>query len=156
MKNKRVFSIVLVFLPLAVGLLSYIITGNNMDIYSQINKPPLAPPTWLFPLAWSILYLLMGIASAIVYTKETDDCAKETGMLLHYIQLILNFSWSIVFFNMQAYLLSFIWLVLLWLAVLFMLIMHRRVSKVAFCLNILYLLWLTFAAYLNLAIFILN
>ena len=125
--------------------------------YGELKKPFLAPPASLFPIAWSILYLLMGVGAALVYTKDTqNDENRKLGIIFHLIQLILNFFWSIIFFNAREYLLAFVWLILLWLSVMSMLINYSKVSKTAFFLNVPYLVWLTFAAYLNLAVFILN
>lgn len=156
MKKNKFFAVLLILLPLAIGLLSAYITSDEMALFNQINKPPLSPPAWLFPIAWTILYLLMGIAAAIVYTSQVNNSSRKIGLLLHCVQLILNFFWSLIFFNMKAYLFSFLWLVLLWLSVFSMIIAYKNVSKSAYLLNIPYLCWLTFAAYLNLAIFILN
>ena len=156
MKKSKPIIILLIFLPLVVGLLSAYLTNGNMNLFDQINKPPLAPPAWLFPVALTILYLLMGISSAIVYINKNRSSSNKLGLLLHVFQLIFNFFWSIIFFNMKAYLLAFIWLMVLWLTVLLMIIVDKKVSKTAFLLNIPYLCWLTFAAYLNLAIYILN
>ena len=125
--------------------------------YGDMKKPFLSPPGNIFPIVWTVLYLLMGIGAALVYTSNTNNVEnKKMGLVFHVVQLILNFFWSIIFFNAKEYLLAFIWLVLLWLAVLSMLLNYKNVSKTAYFLNIPYIVWLTFAGYLNLAVFILN
>ena len=142
---------------LATGGLSALLTAGNMDLYSRITPPPLAPPSALFPIVWTVLYILMGISAAMVYVKK-DEKPKESSraLIIYAINLFLNFFWSIIFFNMQAFLFSFIWLVLLWITVLIMIIEFFRIKPIAGLLQIPYLLWLTFAGYLNFAICILN
>lgn len=156
MKKNKYITIIFIFLPLAIGLLSFLITGKDMDLYSQINKPFLAPPKWLFPIVWSILYLLMGLSSAFVYENKDKSNLRKTGLLIHFVQLGLNFLWSIIFFSMKLYFFAFIWLLMLWLSVFFMLMVYKKISKPAYILNIPYIVWLTLAGYLNFAVFILN
>ena len=146
-----VFSILI---ALAVGALSAFLTNDNMEIYSQINQPPLAPPSYIFPIVWTILFILMGISSAIVYVKSTSNSSK--ALTIYTIQLIVNFLWSIIFFNLRAYLFAFIWILLLWILILIMIYEFYKVDKLAAYLQIPYLLWVTFATYLNFMIFILN
>lgn len=141
--------IISILTALAVGGLSALLTMGNMDIYSQIVKPPLAPPGIVFPIVWGILYVLMGISAARVYIKG--------GNLFFYaVQLIFNFFWSIIFFNFQEYLLSFVWLVFLWIFIVLMIRDFAKTDKLAAYLQIPYLLWVTFAGYLNFMIFLLN
>lgn len=140
-------------IPLAAGSLSALLTRNNMESFESINKPVLAPPGWLFPVVWTILYLLMGIASYLVLTSEEPNNAALT---VYVIQLAFNFFWSIIFFNLEQYLLAFIWLVLLWLLILKTADLFRQISKPAGYLMLPYLLWVTFAGYLNFAIYLLN
>ncbi len=143
-------------IPLGTGGLAALLTSGNMDIYSKIVKPPLAPPSWLFPVAWSILYFLMGVSLYIVWNSNADIERKRRAFTIFGIQLLLNFIWSPIFFNMQLFLLAFVVLVLLWLFTLGMIITFYKISKVAGLLQIPYLIWLTFAGYLNLAIYLLN
>ena len=141
--------IISILIALAVGGLSALLTMGNMDIYNQIIQPSFAPPGIVFPIVWAVLYILMGISSARVYIKG--------GNLFYYsIQLILNFFWSIIFFNLNAFLLAFIWLVLLWIFIIFMIISFYRTDKLAAYLQIPYLLWVTFAGWLTLMIYMLN
>ena len=135
-----------------VGALSALLTMGNMDVYENIVKPPLSPPSWLFSVVWTILFILMGISSAIVYKKGDSGGA----LFVYGAQLIVNFFWSIIFFNMQAYLFAFIWLVLLWILILIMIVKFYKISPIASYLQIPYLLWVTFAGYLTFMIYYLN
>ena len=155
-KNKYFISIALILAPLLIGIASAILTKDMMQEYGALNKPPLSPPTILFPIAWTILYLLMGIASALIYSKEEYSDYRNVGLTLHMCQLILNFFWSIIFFNMKKYVFAFVWLVILWLVVFSMMANYKKISKTAFFLNVPYIVWLTFAGYLNLAVAIIN
>ncbi len=149
--------IISVIIALAVGGLSALLTSGNMDIYSEIIRPPLSPPSVLFPIVWTILYILMGIGAAMIWNERENKMAESNRALIVYaVNLVLNFFWSIIFFNMQAYLLAFIWLVLLWIVILIMTVSFYRIKPIAGILQIPYLLWVTFAGYLNLAIYILN
>ena len=128
-----------------------------MNIYERIMRPALAPPAILFPIVWTILYTLMGISSARIRLKKEENPELVLDALFAYvIQLILNFFWSLIFFNMQNFLFSLIWLVLLWIAILVMIIRFYRVEPLAALLQIPYLLWVTFAGYLNFMIYQLN
>ena len=157
MLNKIKPYIISVVIALAVGGLSALLTAGNMDLYSQINQPPLAPPSILFPIVWTVLYILMGISEAMVYSEKQNKPKEVTSALIVYaINLFLNFFWSIIFFNMRAFLFSFIWLILLWITILIMIIKFYRIKPIAGILQIPYLIWVTFAGYLNLAIYLLN
>lgn len=151
-KFNLVSFLVLMLLPVATGFLSYYVTKNNMMIYDTIIKPPLSPPAWLFSVVWTVLYVLMGVSSYLVYQN-----AKRIGPLfIYFLSLFANFFWSIAFFNWREFGFSFVWLVLLWVLILFTIIDYAKVSKPAAILQIPYLLWVTFAGYLNLAIWVLN
>ena len=157
MRKKLKPYVISILTALGVGGLSALVTSGNMNIYDRINTPPLAPPGILFPIVWTVLYILMGISSARVYVKgieEDIDTSSALGMYL--IQLAVNFFWSIIFFNMQAFLFAFIWLILLWILIIVMIKNFYETDKLAAYLQIPYFLWVTFAAYLNLAIYILN
>ena len=143
-----------ILLALTVGGLSALATANNMNIYDEITPPPLAPPGWLFPVVWSILYILMGISSAIVLTSDAPK--KDDALFIYAVSLVLNFSWSIFFFNMQSFIISFIVLVALWVSIILTIIKYYKINKPAAWLQLPYLLWVTFAGYLNLAIALLN
>lgn len=140
-------------IPLAVGSLASLLTQHSMETFESLNKPALAPPGWLFPVVWTILYILMGIASYLVLTSGKP---YDTALTVYGIQLAFNFFWSIIFFNLELYLFAFIWLVLLWLLILKTTILFYQISKPAGYLMLPYLLWVTFAGYLNLSIYLLN
>jgi len=140
-------------IPLAVGSLSALLTQNSMETFETVSKPALSPPGWLFPVVWTILYMLMGIASYLILTSRKPNTAALT---VYGIQLAFNFFWPVIFFNLGLYLFAFIWLVLLWLLVFKTTILFCRISKIAGALMLPYLLWVTFAGYLNFSIFLLN
>ena len=150
--KKLVISIAI---PLAVGGLSALLTAGNMQSFEEIYKTPLSPPGWLFTVVWTILYILMGIALYIVITTKTRE-DKRPAIVSFGVQLFFNFFWSIIFFNMQAYLFAFVWLVLLWLAIIANTYLFYRINKNAGKLLIPYIIWVTFAGYLNLGIYLLN
>lgn len=141
-------------ISLGVGILSAIFTMGSMDVYKTINKPALSPPSWLFPVVWTILFILMGISAYIVY--ESDSIYRNISLKVYGVQLIVNFLWSIIFFNGRLYLFSFIWLLLLWSLIIIMIFLFYKVKPIAGYLQIPYLIWVTFAAYLNFMIYILN
>jgi len=143
-------------LPLAVGILSSLLTRGGMEVFGMLNKPPLSPPGWLFPVVWTILYTLMGISSYLVDTSGGDSQQITKSLKLYLYQLLVNFLWPVFFFNFGWYLFSFFWIILLWILVAWMIKEFEKVSKTAAYLNIPYLIWLTVAAYLNLGIWLLN
>ena len=140
-----------ILIPVFVGLLSTYLTAEDMTIYETVNLPPLAPPGWIFPIAWTVLYILMGSASYIVYVSDADEEAKRKALLFYAVQLALNFFWSTLFFTYRRYLLSLIWLAVMWAAVLICVIRFFRIRRSAGLMMTALLLWSTFAAYLNLA-----
>ncbi len=144
-------------IPLAVGTLSAFLTMGNMDIYNSITVPPLAPPSWLFPIAWTILYVLMGISSVMVFLKRElfpEDVRR--GLYAYGVSLVLNFGWSIIFFNAGAFLFAFIWLCVMLYYIVRTVIFYLKADKLAAFLQVPYVLWVMFAGYLNFAIFLLN
>ena len=157
MWNKIKPYVISVLIALGVGALSALITRGSMNIYDRIVMPPLAPPGFLFPIVWTVLYTLMGISSARIYLKGREEGALVGDNLKVYaLQLVVNFFWSIIFFNFEAFLFAFIWLILLWVLIIIMIREFYAIDPLAAYLQIPYLLWVTFAAYLNLAIYILN
>lgn len=149
--------VISIAIALGVGGLSALLTKNNMETYQNLRQPPLAPPMILFPIVWTILFILMGISSAIVYiTGKNDNKDTGTALKIYGLQLIVNFFWSIIFFNMHAYLFAFIWLIALLLLIIWMIFEFKKISPIAAYLQIPYLLWVTFAGYLNLMVYILN
>lgn len=152
--------LVSVAIPLAVGGLAALIAGDSMSTFDRFNQPPLAPPAWLFPVAWTILYILMGIACFLVWTHPTDKqiTAKEKTFffVVYGVQLIFNFFWSIFFFNFGWHIFAFIWLIALWAMILTLVIWGYKNHRGVMWTLLPYLLWVTFAGYLNIMIAILN
>ena len=139
--------------PLAVGGLSALLTKDSMETFDSLNKPALSPPGWLFPVVWTVLFVLMGLACYLVVTSGRSNRAALT---LYGVQLLFNLLWSLIFFRAGAYLAAFIWLILLWLLISATTVLFYRISKPAGLLMLPYLLWVTFAGYLNLLIYLLN
>lgn len=143
-------------IPLAVGGLSAWLTRDSMKAFEALDKPPLSPPGWLFPIVWTILYLLMGWASYRVYTADVPERQSGRALAIYGLQLAVNFLWSIFFFNLGWYLFSFFWLLLLWCLILIMIFLFARIDPATRWMLLPYLLWVTFAGYLNLGIWLLN
>lgn len=142
--------------PLIIGMISAAFSSREMAAYQSMKKPPLSPPAWVFPLAWTILYLMMGLASYYIYNSKTDKSSKIPALIMYAIQLAINFCWSILFFNWKMYLLAFIWLLVMWCIVIGCMVRFYHIDKKAAYLMVPYVLWLTFAAYLNLGAYVLN
>ena len=121
-----------------------------------VRQPKLSPPPALFPIVWTVLYLLMGISSYLVCSAPVPQPARKQTLLPYALQLFFNFVWPLLFFRQQAVLPAFFWLVILWALVLWMILAFRKVNRTAAWLQVPYLLWLTFAGYLNLAVWLLN
>ena len=139
---------------LGTGALSALLTSDSMGQYQNIYRPPLAPPGWLFPIVWTILFVLMGVAAYRIYVADAAQDEKRSALLFYVAQLLVNFFWSIIFFRWEAYLLAFAWLLLLWYLIFVTLRKFYDIDKTAGYLLIPYLAWVTFAGYLNLAIVI--
>lgn len=146
--------VIFIAIALGIGGLSAIISMGSMDFYDQIVKPKLSPPSFLFPIVWSVLFILMGISSAMIYKAKSPE--SSSALFIYFVQLIVNFFWSIFFFNFNAFLFSFIWIIVLWLLIIYMIYLFYQIDKTAALLQIPYLLWVTFAAYLNYMIYLLN
>lgn len=151
--NKLLKNIYYIFLPLVLGSLVGLLISNFMD-YSTLVKPPLAPPKIFFPIAWSIIYLLMGISYYIFRKKITYNYSYEAKV--YYIQLFVNLLWSIIFFVLKWRFISILWIVLLDLLVLYMIKLFKDKVKISAYLNYFYMAWILFATYLTIGIFILN
>jgi len=140
----------------AVGAVAGFLTRQGTEAYAAtIHKPPLSPPGWVFPVVWGILYLLMGISAARVYLSEPGKL-RDRGLMLYILQLGFNFFWSLIFFNRQNFLFAFIWLLVLLALILLMIDAFKKVDPKAGKLQIPYALWVTFAGYLNLGVYLLN
>lgn len=141
-----------IFIPIILGTIVGLFLMNSYDFYQSLVKPPLYPPGWLFPIVWSILYLLMGISYYIVTNKNDELVIKQ----IYRLQLFFNLIWPIIFFMFRLLLLSSIWIVCLDILVIIMVYLFYNVDKKEGLLQIPYLLWILFASYLNISIFILN
>ena len=140
----------------AVGAFSGWLTRKSVKIYNAaVKQPPLSPPSIVFPIVWGILFILMGMGAARIYLSPASK-ARSRSLLLFLVQLAFNFFWSIIFFNLQAFGFAFLWLIALWILILLMILSFREVDQPAAWLQIPYLLWVTFAAYLNLGVWLLN
>ena len=154
-KHWRTY-LISIAIPLAVGGLSGLLSMGSMEVYAQqIMKPPLSSPGWVFPVAWTILYAFMGISAARIYLALKSK-ERSRGLNLYAVQLAVNFFWSLFFFNAKAFGFSALWLLLLWVLVLFMILSYSKVDMKAAWLQLPYLAWLTYAAYLNLGVWYLN
>ena len=147
--------LICVAIPLAVGGLAGLLSRGGMNVFASLEKPPLSPPGWLFPVVWTILYVLMGIASYLVFTSGADRKTVGAALRVYGFQLAVNFLWPIFFFNFGWYLFSFVWLLLL-LLILVTFARFWKISVPAACLLIPYLIWVVFAGYLNLGVALLN
>ena len=156
MKQSTKTLLIALAIPLAVGGLASLFSGGGMAQYRTLNQPPLSPPGWVFPIVWTILYLLMGYASYRVYTAGKPPAFTARALKLYAAQLFVNFLWPIVFFSFQWYLVAFLVLILLWVLILLTLRAFTAIDETAGDLLIPYLLWVTFAGYLNLGVYFLN
>ena len=154
MLKKYMPYLISVFISLGIGGFSAFLTKNNMDLYSEINRPALSPPSWLFPVVWTILFVLMGIAAALVWCSNGKKI--DSSLIFYGFQLVFNFCWSIIFFNFRAFLPALIWLLGLLVLIGITGIKFYRINKTAGFLFIPYFLWVTFAGYLNFMIWRLN
>ena len=150
---KKYKSLILnIAVPLAVGLVSGLLTMGAMEDFSALNQPPLSPPGWLFPVVWTILYILMGVSAWRI--KRIDRQAR--ALAVYRLSLVFNFFWPIFFFVCQMWLLSLIWLVILWVLVLIYTAGYFRIDRIAGRLQVPYAVWCVFAIYLNFGILLLN
>lgn len=147
--------------PLGGGFIISLFSRNAMDQFGMLKQPPLAPPAWLFPVAWTILYILMGIASFLIClkfinSKNPTKSAAKTALIIYSVQLLLNFIWTPIFFNANQYWLALVVLIAMWVLEIILLVKTYKISRAAFLCLFPYILWTTFAAYLNISIAILN
>lgn len=141
-----------IIIPLALGgIVGFLISGS-MD-YDMLNQPPLSPPSILFPIVWTILYVMMGVSFGILRENHLDDSDVK---LIYYVQLIVNLLWPIAFFVLKWRLFAFIWILILDALVVTMIITFKRRDNLAAYLQFPYLAWVLFASYLNLGVYILN
>lgn len=154
MKTKWKSLVIFVGIALAVGGLSALFSMSGMEMYKILKKPTLSPPEILFPIVWTILFVLMGTASYRIF--ETDCENRELGLIIYFIQLAVNFFWPILFFNLQAFFGAFLWLILLWILIFATIKEFYKCDKVSAFLLVPYILWVTFAGYLNFMVYLLN
>ncbi len=148
--------IICMLIPLAIGGLSAWLTMGSMALYGSLTLPPLAPPSWVFPAVWTVLFLLMGAASWLVWQADAPLEERKRAMGLYGVQLAVNFVWPLLFFRAERYLLAFFWLILLlWLVAVTARAFAKICSRAAWMLAP-YLAWLLFAGYLNLFVWLLN
>ena len=145
--------IISILIPLAVGSLSSLLSGN-MTKYASLNQPFISPPGLLFPIVWTVLYILMGISSYLIYASDHPD--RKNALKTYGLQLAFNFFWSILFFGASQYFLAFIWLAVMIILIAVMIYQFYRINPLAAYLQIPYLLWCLFAAVLNFMVYQLN
>ena len=155
MKKDTKKLITCIAIPVATGAVSGFFTRNGMKVFAKLNKPPLSPPGWLFPVVWTILFVMMGIASYLI-SKKNKSKDRDRALILYAIQLGVNFLWPFFFFGAGWYLFSFAWLVFLWYLVYCCIRVFGELEEKAAYLLVPYILWLTFAGYLNFFIFLMN
>lgn len=155
-KRKHKTYLLWILLTEAIGALSGFLSREGMKIYmATVTKPPLSPPGWVFPVVWGILYALLGIGVAMVHGSPPSR-QRSRGLNFYIAQMVVNFFWSLIFFNAQAFGFAFFWLLLLLVLVVGMVLSFRQARPLAANLQIPYLLWLVFAAYLNIGVWMLN
>lgn len=156
MKRRTKSWIKCVVIPLAVGGAAGFLSMGGMKAFQLLKQPPLSPPQWLFPIVWTILYVVMGLASCKIKHADAPQQERNDALTIYWAQLVVNFLWPIFFFDFQWRLFSFFWLLFLWLLVYKMIRAFSGISKDAAKYCVPYLVWLTFAAYLNLGVWWLN
>lgn len=141
-----------ILIPLLVGGIIGFITSSSID-YISLEKPPLSPPSILFPIVWTILYVLMGVSYGILKVNSKTDSNID---FIYYLQLFVNALWSIFFFTLKWRFFAFLWILLLLTLVIIMTVRFYNKNKVAGLIQIPYILWVAFATYLNFGIYLLN
>lgn len=156
--RKQSITVMLIFIVSAelVGVLSALLSGGMNDFFARYTPPPFLPPTIVFPIVWTVLYALMGISAYLVYSSDADSDAINRAMKLYVIQLVVNFSWSIIFFRFEMIWLAAAVILLLIVLVIAMIISFKSIYPIAGYMNIPYLVWLIIAFYLNVATAVVN
>jgi len=140
----------------AAAFAAAVFSAPSNEVIDSIRKPPLMPPSVLFPIVWSVLYILMAVGAYLILTADSSDGKKNTALSVYGISLLLNISWTLVFFTQVKFLPAFFIIIGLWFSVFLTVILYYRVNPLAAYLQVPYLLWVTFAAWLNYMIFMLN
>ena len=143
-------------IPLAVGGFSAFLTRDGMEYFKLVSKPPLSPPPWVFPVVWTILYLMLGAASYLVWVSGVSTSRRDRALTVYGLNLALNLLWPIVFFTMRFYFAAFLLLLMLWVMAVTAALLFSCIEEKAGKLLIPYVVWLTFAAYLNVGVWVLN
>lgn len=157
MKRNNLYDLLIFVLSAELaGVLSSLFSGDISAVYDTLEKPPLSPPAWVFPIVWIILYALMGISAFIVYRSDGEPVRVKSALRVYWLQLVVNFSWNIVFFRFQAFWAAAVVLAILLVLVITMLVKFAKIRPAAALINVPYLLWLLFAGYLNVATAVLN
>ena len=154
-KNQTLSYVIAIGVTLLIGGLSAFLTRNDMEKYAALKHPPLAPPGIVFPIVWTVLFILMGVGAAMIY-NHSESAERRKALLIYSGQLIINFIWTLLFFGTGQRLFAFVWLILLLVLVIWMYFIFNRISHTAAYLQIPYILWLCFAAYLNFGSWFLN
>jgi translocator protein len=140
-------------IPLLFGFIGSLL-GDSLYGFETLIKPPFTPPAFVFPIAWTILYILMGISSYIIYTSDNDK--KTSALIIYLAQLVANSFWTLLFFQYELLLFSFWWIILIIILVIIMICLFYEIKPFAAYIQFPYLLWLTFAAILNYSIYLIN
>ena len=148
--------LIAIVIPLAVGGFSALLTRGSMQDFAALNQPSLTVPGWVFPIVWTFLYIIMGIASYLAFESSAGKEEKASGLRIYAVQLGFNFLWSIIFFNRVMYGFALLWLLALIFLVAVTVARFYHIDRRAGYIMLPYLAWCLFAAYLNLAIAILN
>ena len=158
MKSKINFKTlaVSILIPLAIGGLSALFTMGSMKDFEALTQPPLSPVSWLFPVVWTVLFIMMGIASYIAVETSSGADDKERAFKVYFLQLGFNFLWSIIFFTFGAYEIAFVWLAALLALIIITAVRFYSLNRAAGLLMLPYIAWVIFAGYLNIAIYLLN
>lgn len=157
MKRPEVIKLIIsCSVPLAVGFAGSFFTANSLDWYHTLQKPAFNPPDWVFAPVWIVLYLLMGVSAFLVWRKEPADTVVKVALTCFILQLVFNAIWTPIFFGMKQPLIAFGDIIMLWLAVAATIICFYRVSKISAVLLVPYIMWVSFAVILNVAICMLN
>ncbi len=155
-KNNIVDLLIYIISAETVGVLSALLSGGFDGFYDSYTKPPLLPPSFVFPVVWTILYALMGISAYLVHSSEAEENAKKQALTIYWVQLAVNFSWSIIFFRFEQLWVAAAAALVLFILIFAMVLSFRKMRPVAGYINIPYLIWAAFASYLSIAVAVLN
>ncbi len=157
MKKHNIIDIAIFVLSAElVGALSALFSGGFGDFYDKFTPPPLLPPSWLFPVVWTILYALMGISAYLIYSSDASKAEKNKCLAIYWAQLAVNFSWSIVFFRFEDLWAAVVVILILLALIIAMIKCFSKINPLAAKINIPYLIWVSFATYLTIATAVIN